>query len=138
MNSLEVVRRFYEAFNERDEKILDEVIADDYIDYGHSPAGRGKQGAKSDFRNLLKSFNPINFDIDEMFSVGDRVVVRWTGRGLNVGPLGGIPATDKQATIRGMSIYRLRDGKIAETRNSVDLLTTLVDLGVVQVPSKAA
>jgi steroid delta-isomerase-like uncharacterized protein len=137
MNNLEVVRQFYEAFNIRNERVLDEVIDDDYVDYGMTPPARGKQVAKENFRGLLKAFNPINFDIDEMFSVGDRVVVRWTGRGLHVGPFGGIPATEKQATIRGMSIYRLRDGKIFETRNTVDFFSTLVDLGVIHL-SKAA
>jgi predicted ester cyclase len=35
------------------------------------------------------------WEIEEMFSVGDRVVVRWTGSGTHIGEVHGIPATGK-------------------------------------------
>lgn len=44
-----VVRRFYEAFNKKDPKIIQEVIGSDYVDYGHQPPGRGIQGALDDY-----------------------------------------------------------------------------------------
>lgn len=137
MNNQEVVRRFYGAFNDRNERIIDEVIAEDYTDFGHNPPGRGIQGAKEDFKGLIKAFNPIQFNIDEIFSLDDRVIARWTARGTHSGPFAGIAATNKQTTLRGMSIYRLRDGKIIETRNSVDFFLPLMELGVIEFPKAA-
>lgn len=133
-----IVRRFYEAFNQKDEKIIDEVISSDYIDFGHKPPGRGPSGAKDDFRKFLGGFEDAHFEIDELVGSGDRVVARWTCKGTHTGDFVGIPATRKQVTVGGISMYRLRDGKIVETRNSPDILGLLVQLGVVSLGGKKA
>jgi hypothetical protein len=54
--NLNVVERFYDAYNKKQEAILNEVIADDYVDYGHEPPGRGVQGAKSDHQDIARAF----------------------------------------------------------------------------------
>ena len=65
--NLNVVQRFYDAYNKKQDAILNEVIADDYVDYGHQPPGRGIQGAKSDHQDFGRAFEDARFDIDEMF-----------------------------------------------------------------------
>ncbi len=40
-----IVRRFFEEVsNQRRPEVLQEIIAPNYVDYGHSPPGRGPQG----------------------------------------------------------------------------------------------
>ena len=109
--NLNVVRRFFDAFNQKDEKIIDEVIADDYVDYGHQPPGKGPQGAKDDFRNFFRRFSDVRFDTDEIIPAGDRVVSRWTVHGTHTGNFNGIPASYQTIAIKGVSLYRLRDGE---------------------------
>jgi predicted ester cyclase len=87
--NLSVVGLFYDAYNKKDEKILDEIIADDYVDHGHEPPGQGVQGAKSDQREIACAFQDARFDFDEMFAADDRVVVRWTLHATHTGPLAG-------------------------------------------------
>jgi steroid delta-isomerase-like uncharacterized protein len=125
-----VVKRFYDAFNQKNEMILDEVIAADYIDYGHQPPGRGVQGAKDDFRGLVGAFQDARFDIDDIIVTDDRVVARWSAQGTHTGDFLGLPATHRTMTLQGISIYKVRDGKILETHNAADLLSVLVQLGV--------
>jgi ketosteroid isomerase-like protein len=60
--NLNVVQRFYDAYNKKDEKILDEVIADDYVDHGHEPPGRSVQGAQSDQREIAAAFQHAGLD----------------------------------------------------------------------------
>ena len=132
------ILRFYDAFNEKNEAILDEVIADDYVDYGHQPPGQGKEGAKSDYRAFIGGFKDARFDIDEMIEAGDRVVVRWTSRGTHTGSFAGLPPTQKKVEVRGISIYRLKDGKIIETRNMADIFGMLTQLGAIGQKPKAA
>jgi steroid delta-isomerase-like uncharacterized protein len=134
-----VVRRFYEVFNKQDPSILKEVISEDYTDYGHQPPGRGVQGALGDYQSLTKSFSDVSFNIEQIISLDDVVIARWSGSAKNVGEILGFPATQKTAQFTGMSFYKLRDGKIIETRNAVDFLAPLIQLGLV-VPgsSKAA
>jgi len=87
--NLNVVQRFYDAYNNKREAILNEVIADNYVDYGHQPPGRGLQGARSDHQDIARAFEDARFDIDEMFGADDRVVVRWTLHATNTGPFCG-------------------------------------------------
>jgi len=130
--NLNVVQRFYDAYNKKNEAILNEVIADDYIDYGHQPPGRGVQGAKSDRQEIARAFEDARFDIDEMFGADDRAVVRWTLHATHTGPFAELSPTQKKITVRGISLYRLRDGKIAETRNLADLSALFTQLGTIE------
>ena len=136
--NLNAVQRFYDAYNNKDAAILNEVIADDYVDYGHEPPGRGLQGAKSDHQDIARALADARFDIDEMFGADDRVVVRWNLRATHTGPFAGIPPTQKKIAVRGISLYRLRDGKITETRNLADLLALFTQLGTIEQKHKAA
>jgi steroid delta-isomerase-like uncharacterized protein len=136
--NLNSVQRFYDAYNDKDAAILNEVIADDYVDYGHEPPGRGLQGAKSDHEEIGRGVADARFDIDEMFGSADRVVVRWTLHGTHSGPFAGLSPTQKKIAVRGISLYRLRDGKITETRNLADLLALFTQLGTIEQKQKAA
>jgi steroid delta-isomerase-like uncharacterized protein len=135
--NLNAVQRFYDAYNNKQEAILSEVIADDYVDYGHEPPGRGVQGAKSDYQDIARAFADARFDIDEMFGSDDRVVVRWTLHATHTGPFAGLSPTQRKAAVRGISLYRLRDGKITETRNQADLLALFTQLGTIEQKKSA-
>ena len=130
--NLNVVQRFYDAYNKKHEAILNEIIADDYVDYGHQPPGRGLPGAKSDLQDIVRGFEDARFDIDEMFGADDRVVVRWTVHGTHTGPFAGLQPTQKKIAVSGISLYRVRDGKITETRNQADLLALFTQLGTIE------
>jgi steroid delta-isomerase-like uncharacterized protein len=136
--NLNAVQRFYDAYNNKDAAILNEVIADVYLDYGHEPPGRGLQGAKTDHQELGRGLADARFDIDEMFGADDRVVVRWTLHATHTGPFAGVSPTQKKIAIRGISLYRLRDGKITETRNLADLFALFTQLGTIEQKQKAA
>jgi steroid delta-isomerase-like uncharacterized protein len=136
--NLNAVQRFYDSYNKKNEAILSEVIADDYVDYGHEPPGRGVQGAKSDYQDFSRAFADARFDIDELFGSDDRVVVRWTVHGTHTGPFAGVSPTQKKIAVRGISLYRLRDGKITETRNQPDLLALFKQLGTIEQKKSAA
>src|SRR5215831_12422409 len=136
--NLNAVQLFYDAYNKKDETILSQVIADDYVDYGHEPPGRGLQGAKSDHQEVARGLADARFDIDEMFGAEDRVVVRWNLHATHTGPFAGVPPTQKKIAVRGISLYRLRDGKITETRNLADLLALFTQLGTIEQKKAAA
>ena len=62
----------FEAYNTKNEAILDEIIAPDYIDHGQvaymSSPGRGVAGAKNDLKNLLNKFDDFSFVIEAMIA----------------------------------------------------------------------
>jgi ketosteroid isomerase-like protein len=72
-----------------------------------------------------------HWQIEEIFSTGDRVVVRWTGSGTHVAEVNGIPPTGKPIRVDAISVHRMVDGKIAETWEVWDTLGFLQQIGVV-------
>ena len=127
-----VVRRFYEeVFNQRREDVIPEIISPDYVDYGHNPPGRGPQGALDDLRGVEEVSDDARYDIEDIVTVNDTVAVRWTGHLSHTGTIAGIEPTGKQLTLAGMSFYKLRNGQITETRNQVDMLGLLTQLGAI-------
>jgi steroid delta-isomerase-like uncharacterized protein len=127
-----VVRRFFEeVFNQGREDAIDELVSPDYIDYGHNPPGRGPEGAKQDFRAAIAAFSDIHYTIDNLIAEGDKVVARWTGNFTHSGEFAGVPATGKWVTLAGISIYRLANGQLVETRNASDLLGLLQQLAAI-------
>ena len=49
MTPEEAVRAYFAAYSEGRPEQFDEIVAPDYVDYGHTPPGRGPQGARDDY-----------------------------------------------------------------------------------------
>jgi predicted ester cyclase len=127
-----IVRRFYEeVFNQGREEVIDEIISPDYIDYGHEPPGKGTEGAKQDFRGATSVLSNTHYTIDETIATGDRVIVRWTGQYIHSGEFAGVSPTNKSVTLTGISIYRVANGQIQETRNAVNWMGLLQQIGAI-------
>ncbi|WP_241961875.1 ester cyclase [Rhodococcus opacus] len=126
------MRRFYEEMNnDRKNEIAEELFSADHemhdpqVPGGPGPAGMA--AAISAYQNGVDG----HWTVEEMFSAGDRVVVRWTGTGTHVGEMNGIPPTGNKIRVDAISIHRLADGKIAETWQVWDTLGFLQQLGAV-------
>jgi predicted ester cyclase len=127
------VQRFYEeVFNQGREEVINEIISPDYVDYGHEPPGKGTEGAKQDFRGATSVFSNTHYTIDELIATGDRVIVRWTGKYIHSGEFAGIAPTNKSVSLTGISIYRVANGQIQETRNAVNWMSLLQQIGALK------
>lgn len=81
----------------------------------------------------------LSFDVvGELIAEGDAVVGRWEGGGTHTGPafsdlpLGSLPAaTGKKIQFSGTTVYRVKNGKIAEEIGEEDALTALQQLELV-------
>ena len=128
-----VVRRFYEEmFNQGRDEVIDEIIAPDYLDYGHNPPGRGREGAREDC-GAGSAFSNAHFTLDDLVAIGDQVVARWTGALTHTGTFAGVSPTNRTVTLTGISIYRVANGQILETRNAVNWMPLLQELGAISV-----
>jgi steroid delta-isomerase-like uncharacterized protein len=131
----EVARRYYESvLNDGEVGALDEMAVADYQEHDPLPGqGTGLQGLK-DRVTMLKSGLDSRFTIEDLIAEGDKVVVRWTNSGTNVGEFLGVPPTGKRFTIAGIDIHRLQDGKMAEHWHVVDNFSMLLQLGLIPPP----
>jgi len=127
-----VVRRFYEEMNTgRKLEIAGELFTDDHVFHDPQvPGGTGPQ-AMAEVISVYQQGADGVWTIEEIFSAGDRVVVRWTGTGTHVGEINGVPATDNPIRVDGITIHRMSGGKIAETWQVWDTLSLLQQIGVI-------
>jgi predicted ester cyclase len=64
-------------------------------------------------------------------------VTRWTADGTHQGELVGIPATGKTSTVKGITVDRILNGKIAESWGIFDQFGMMQQLGVIPMPEAA-
>jgi steroid delta-isomerase-like uncharacterized protein len=127
-----VVRRFYEEMcNGRQNDLAPELFTESHrLHDPQVPSEPGPQGV-ADVISTYQNGVEGHWGIEEIFSAGDRVVVRWVGSGTHVGEVNGIPPTNKPVRVDAISIHRMEGGKIAETWEVWDTLGFLQQLGVV-------
>jgi len=68
--------------------------------------------------------------INLIIAEGDRVMVHWTGHGIQQSEYSGIPATNRPVAFSGVYIFRIEDNKIVEVWNLWDQIGELQQLGI--------
>jgi predicted ester cyclase len=132
--NIAIVRRLIdEVWNQRAFDVLDDLFtADATISESGVPfPTRGPTCAKEGIGAACAAFPDIRINIDDIFAVEDKVVVRWSSRGTHGGEMQGIPPTHRPMTMTGIAIYRCAGGKIVEEWMENDRLGMLRQLGVI-------
>lgn len=132
------VRRLYEDMNNgrRNELASELFTADHRFHDPQVPAGVGPD-AVVEVVTPYQTAVDGHWQIEEIFSAGDRVVVRWTGSGTHVGEINGIPPTGRKVRVDAITIHRMAGGTIAETWEVWDTLGFLQQIGVVPTAQAA-
>lgn len=119
---------FEKIWNGGNVDIIENRFSRDYI--GHSLHEiEGPQGAKGFAAAILRAFPDYRYTVEDEICEGDRVVHRWTARGIHEGEFQGIPPSGEQVTISGISVYRVANGKLVESWTTVDMLGLLQQIG---------
>lgn len=106
----ETINHFNEAFNRHDVDAVMALMTDDCVFENTNPAPDGARytGAASvrDYWEKFFASNPdARFETEEMIVSGDRCVVRWIYRKIRNG---------QPWHLRGIDVFRVRDGKVDE------------------------
>jgi steroid delta-isomerase-like uncharacterized protein len=132
-------RLLEEAFNAGRLDVTDELVANDFV--GHDPAlpeeMRGPAGLRELIAGYRSAFPDLRITIEDQIADGDLVVTRWSAKGTHQGELMGVTATGKQATVTGITIDRIADGRIAESWTNWDTLGLMQQLGAIPAPAMA-
>lgn len=128
-----VVRRFYEAFGAGDYEALSDVLAVDLAAYAHSAtAPATRDDALQGIRMWNAAFADSHYTIEEQLAEGERVATRVTLRAVHSrGEFMGVPPGGKEIVLSGISIERIKDGRIAERWVSYDNAGLMQQLGLV-------
>ena len=117
---------------------VSEVMTADAKYHGpHMPDGLGTRENWSQAISMYRAaFPDTHVSFEELIAGGDIVVGRWSATGTHTGPMPGIPPTGKPIAIRGITIYRISDGKIVEAWEQLDMLGMWQQLGVITLPAR--
>jgi predicted ester cyclase len=108
--------------------VLEDSVAHDYR--RHQPnlplAVETVEALKEVVRSYRTGLPDLEVVIDQLIAEGDRVVTRVVARGTHTGDLAGIRPTGNRVEITATDIFRMANGRIAESWHNVD------DYGILQ------
>jgi steroid delta-isomerase-like uncharacterized protein len=131
----ELVRRYLQAFNDRDRDTLSEVLADDVVEHGVSDELHGVEEIMGFLDAHFEIFPDYTGTTEQMVAEGDTVVVRYTVGGTHTGEYQGIEPTGHTVEWTGVGVYRIEGDRIAEIWLEEDRLGLLEQLEVVERPA---
>jgi steroid delta-isomerase-like uncharacterized protein len=139
-DNIATARRVLEdAFSEGRLEILDEVLAEDFVDHDPIMGDQDREAVKRTIAGYRDAFPDLHFTVDDAFAAGDKVVLRWTGVGtFEKEFMGQQPTGEKGDPVMGISIDRFDGEKIAESWVQWDTLTFLKDIGAMPEAAAAA
>lgn len=114
----EIMRRFNQAFRDREPAILKDLIAPNCVMESIQPAPNGTRYEGYDaclaFWEVLAKDPVAYFDVEDIVTMGDRATIRWR---FNFG---------SGDSVRGVNLMHVRDGLIVEA------------LGYAKIPGQSA
>jgi len=117
-NKAVAMRVFDEIFNQGKFQVASEIYAPDFQNHGlrRSVDLRTDQEA---VHAEKKAFPDLRMSVQEMIAEGDKVAVLWTFQGTHTGSgYEGLPPTGTRVEVRGITIWRIVDGRIVEEWSS--------------------
>ena len=137
-NRQTIVRLFEEVVNQGRLEVLDEIAWPDHLEHRPLPGQtQGREGLKQRASMVRAAFNP-HFTLEHVLADGEKVAVMWTNDGTHVGEWFGFGPTGKSVTTHGVDIHMLRDGRLAEHWDVVDITNFLAQVGVLPAPAAQA
>lgn len=115
-----LVRRYYEeALNQHNLALIDELYAP-RIGIGDE-ATIDREQFKSYAGISLKAFPDLIVTVEDQIAEGDKVVTRWTARGLHQGDFFGLTPTGKTVKVKAIHIHQIVEGRIAALWEEFDM-----------------
>lgn len=131
--SEELARRLInDVWSQGDLEAIDEIIAQDYVDYYEGePNAHGRDGLKEYVSGLRESFPDFGKEIKELLTDDDSVALRFMATGTHEGEYEGIEPTGNEISFAGSIFVHSEDGEITATYESADTLGFMEKLGAV-------
>jgi len=134
----EIIRTYFKVIDEAGKtanaQIIDDFLSEDFVEHNPFP---GIPANREGWKELFKMFaeaTPGYHVIDDLIAEGDKVVAYITAYGKHVGNIFGIPATNKEFSMKGIVIWRLKNGKITEHWAQTDMVGMMIQLGALLPP----
>jgi predicted ester cyclase len=130
----ELVRRLYEeGFNQGDLDVVDELVSPDVVT--HNPiildAPTGPDSIRGGIEMIRRAFPDFHVEVLKLIAEGDQVASFLEMSGTNTGDYRRGAATERKGIMRAFFIWRVADGRLAESWGVADRFAFLQELGIV-------
>ena len=126
-------RWFEEVWNKGREDAIDEMFAADGVANGLNDAEgnpiRGTEGFKALHRAFRGAFPNMQITVEDTVTEGDKIAARCTVRAKREGEGLGVAPTNQPIEFTGLTIVKIKDGKIVEAWNEFDFMKMYSQVG---------
>ena len=117
MSTGQLINDYLAAWNAHDIHAVGRFLADDAV-YFEASTGNLQHGREAAENNiigvLIRAMPDLNRELrSPAVASGDAIAFEWTMTGTNTGTWNGVPATRQKLKLKGITLVRVRDGKIA-------------------------
>lgn len=130
----QVVDEFVQAlFTRGDLDAVDRFCAPDAVvhDEPFPGAPAGREGMRHAAATIRRACPDWHSDLEALVAEGDLVAEVFTASGTHRGELMGVPGTGRTLVLKGIQLFRLRDGLIVERWGRLDDMGVARQLGLV-------
>ena len=125
-----VLQRFYEELSSGNLDVIEELVADDFVEHEEFPGIEpNKEGVKQFYAMFRSAFPDLRMQSHEMLAEGDLVSARIIRTGTHQGEFIGISPRGSKIEVEAIDIFRIRDGELAEHWGVTDTITMMQQLG---------
>jgi len=126
-------RRYAAFWNTGEARYAEAALAQNFVDRT-LPSGRpqGIKGVLEASKNFRSAIPDLRAEMEELFVVNDRAVVRYNFMGHFNGRFKDLKGDGREISFRAVDIYRVQNGQISDNWHLEDNLSLMQQLGIVK------
>lgn len=127
-----IAREFIQAWSAGHLDVLDRLADPDIVvRYSHFPEPvRGRAAFRSVLEQTFHHFPDLVTTPETVVADGERAAVQWSYEGTHrVGELFGVAPAGARVRVQGVTVYRIREGRVVEESGVVDTMALMRQLG---------
>ena len=125
------IQRFDNMFNIPDLSIADELFAPHFIAHFPLTPRMNLSNFKNFMQGFYAAFPDFRQEVHDSILTNARLVLRVTYYGTHQGDFMGIPATGREVTMHGISIFQIENGLIVENWTEIDVFGVVQQISAV-------
>lgn len=110
-------------------EMMDEIYSPDLKSHTAPEGMAGLEFEKAMARIFFGAFSDMSWEMGDVMSQGDKVMLHFDGHGKHTGDFMGTAPTNKHVCMGGMMVARVKDGKIVESWEYFDAMGLMMQLG---------
>jgi steroid delta-isomerase-like uncharacterized protein len=126
------VHDLVQAWNTHDSEQILIFYSPEYegLDIGQNGIQHGLVPLRESLEHYFQAFPDVRIEISELVIESNHISLGWIAHGTQLGAFMKIPPTGRTITLRGVSIFILKDGKVHRGQHIWDLAGLLRHIGL--------